>query len=37
VAELSLWVVMLFALVSAVDYFIKFSRAILLDQPSSNL
>jgi CDP-diacylglycerol---glycerol-3-phosphate 3-phosphatidyltransferase len=28
VAELSLWVVMLFALVSAVDYFIKFSRAI---------
>jgi CDP-diacylglycerol---glycerol-3-phosphate 3-phosphatidyltransferase len=37
VAELSLWVVMLFALVSAVDYFIKFSRAILLDQPSSDL
>jgi CDP-diacylglycerol--glycerol-3-phosphate 3-phosphatidyltransferase len=31
VAELSLWVVMLFALVSAVDYFIKFSRAILLE------
>jgi len=31
VAELSLWVVMLFALVSAVDYFIKFSRAIFFD------
>ena len=28
IAELSLWVVMLFALVSAVDYFIKFSRAV---------
>ena len=31
VAELSLWLVMLFALVSAVDYFIKFSRAIFFD------
>ena len=30
-AELSLWVVMIFALVSAVDYFFKFSRAILLE------
>lgn len=30
-AELSLWLVMLFALVSAVDYFIKFSRAIFFD------
>ena len=29
--------VMVFALISAVDYFIKFSKAILLDQPSSNL
>ena len=28
IAELSLWVVMLFALVSAIDYFIKFSRAV---------
>lgn len=33
IAELSLWVVMLFALVSAVDYFIKFSRALFLDHP----
>jgi len=37
IAELSLWVVMLFALVSAVDYFIKFSRAIFLDHSSNNL
>jgi len=37
VAELSLWVVMLFALVSAVDYFIKFSRAVFFGQPSNNL
>jgi CDP-diacylglycerol--glycerol-3-phosphate 3-phosphatidyltransferase len=29
IATLSLWVVMLFALVSGVDYFIKFSRAVL--------
>ncbi len=28
-SELALWVVMLFALVSGVDYFIKFSRAVL--------
>lgn len=28
-AELALWVVMLFALVSGVDYFLKFSRAVL--------
>jgi CDP-diacylglycerol--glycerol-3-phosphate 3-phosphatidyltransferase len=33
--KVALWAVMLFALVSAVDYFIKFSRAILLDQPTS--
>lgn len=32
IAELSLWVVMLFALVSAVDYFIKFSRAVFFDR-----
>jgi len=29
IGELALWVVMLFALVSGVDYFIKFSRAVL--------
>ena len=28
-AELALWVVMLFALVSGVDYFLKFSKAVL--------
>jgi CDP-diacylglycerol--glycerol-3-phosphate 3-phosphatidyltransferase len=28
-ADLSLWVVMLFALISGVDYFVKFSRAVL--------
>ena len=28
-SELALWVVMVFALVSGVDYFIKFSRAVL--------
>jgi len=37
IAELSLWVVMLFALVSAVDYFIKFSRAIFFDHSSNSL
>lgn len=36
IAELSLWVVMLFALVSAVDYFIKFSRALFMDHPPSS-
>jgi CDP-diacylglycerol--glycerol-3-phosphate 3-phosphatidyltransferase len=30
--ELALWVVMLFALVSGIDYFIKFSRAVLRDR-----
>jgi CDP-diacylglycerol--glycerol-3-phosphate 3-phosphatidyltransferase len=29
IATIALWVVMLFALVSGVDYFIKFSRAVL--------
>jgi CDP-diacylglycerol--glycerol-3-phosphate 3-phosphatidyltransferase len=29
IGELALWVVMLFALVSGIDYFIKFSRAVL--------
>jgi CDP-diacylglycerol--glycerol-3-phosphate 3-phosphatidyltransferase len=32
VSTLSLWVVMLFALVSGVDYFIKFSRAVLRNE-----
>jgi CDP-diacylglycerol--glycerol-3-phosphate 3-phosphatidyltransferase len=31
---IALWAVMLFALASGVDYFIKFSRAILLDHKS---
>jgi CDP-diacylglycerol--glycerol-3-phosphate 3-phosphatidyltransferase len=30
--ELALWVVMLFALVSGVDYFMKFSHAVLRDE-----
>jgi CDP-diacylglycerol--glycerol-3-phosphate 3-phosphatidyltransferase len=30
----ALWAVMIFALVSGVDYFIKFTRAVLLDQSS---
>ena len=30
--KIALWAVMLFALASGVDYFIKFSRAILLDK-----
>jgi CDP-diacylglycerol--glycerol-3-phosphate 3-phosphatidyltransferase len=30
----ALWAVMIFALVSGVDYFIKFSRAVLRDQSS---
>lgn len=29
IGKLALWVVMLFALVSGVDYFVKFSRAVL--------
>ena len=29
IGELTLWVVMLFALVSGIDYFVKFSRAVL--------
>jgi len=31
----ALWAVMLFALASGVDYFAKFARAVLLDQPAS--
>lgn len=30
VGELALWVVMLFALASAIDYFVKFTRAVLV-------
>lgn len=30
----ALWAVMIFALVSGIDYFIKFTRAVLLDQSS---
>lgn len=30
----ALWAVMIFALVSGIDYFIKFARAILVDQSS---
>jgi CDP-diacylglycerol---glycerol-3-phosphate 3-phosphatidyltransferase len=33
-SEIALWLVMLFALVSGVDYFIKFARAVLLDKPT---
>jgi len=33
--KIALWAVMLFALASGVDYFIKFSRAVLLGQPTS--
>jgi CDP-diacylglycerol---glycerol-3-phosphate 3-phosphatidyltransferase len=29
IGELALWVVMLFALISGVDYFVRFSRAVL--------
>ncbi|HSP13524.1 MAG TPA: CDP-diacylglycerol--glycerol-3-phosphate 3-phosphatidyltransferase [Thermoanaerobaculia bacterium] len=35
IGDIALWVVMLFALVSGVDYFVKFARAVLLDQTSS--
>jgi CDP-diacylglycerol---glycerol-3-phosphate 3-phosphatidyltransferase len=31
----ALWAVMLFALASGIDYFVKFARAILADQPTS--
>jgi len=34
-SEIALWLVMLFALVSGVDYFIKFARAVL--RPSSDV
>lgn len=32
---IALWLVMLFALVSGVDYFIKFARAVLRDEPAA--
>lgn len=32
---IALWAVMLFALASGVDYFVKFARAVLMDQSSS--
>lgn len=35
IGELALWVVVLFALVSGVDYFIKFSRAVLKGRRTS--
>ncbi|MDQ6799631.1 MAG: CDP-diacylglycerol--glycerol-3-phosphate 3-phosphatidyltransferase [Acidobacteriota bacterium] len=31
-SEIAIWLVMLFALVSGVDYFIKFARAVLRDE-----
>ncbi|HXG58263.1 MAG TPA: CDP-diacylglycerol--glycerol-3-phosphate 3-phosphatidyltransferase [Thermoanaerobaculia bacterium] len=34
VGETALWVVMLFALASGIDYFIRFSRAFLRGEPS---
>jgi CDP-diacylglycerol--glycerol-3-phosphate 3-phosphatidyltransferase len=35
VGTVALWAVMLFALASGVDYFIKFTRAVVMDQPES--
>jgi len=34
-SEIALWLVMFFALVSGVDYFIKFARAVLRDEKPS--
>jgi CDP-diacylglycerol--glycerol-3-phosphate 3-phosphatidyltransferase len=34
IGKVALWGVVFFALVSGVDYFIKFSRAVLRDQPA---
>ncbi|MFL6244545.1 MAG: CDP-diacylglycerol--glycerol-3-phosphate 3-phosphatidyltransferase [Thermoanaerobaculia bacterium] len=36
IGKVALWGVMFFALVSGVDYFIKFSRAVLRDQPTKS-
>lgn len=35
VGKVALWAVMLFALASGIDYFVKFARAVLRDQPAS--
>lgn len=35
IGTVALWGVMFFALASGVDYFIKFTRAILMDQPTN--
>jgi CDP-diacylglycerol---glycerol-3-phosphate 3-phosphatidyltransferase len=35
IGTVALWAVVLFALASGVDYFVKFARAILLDHPTS--
>ncbi|HYI10200.1 MAG TPA: CDP-diacylglycerol--glycerol-3-phosphate 3-phosphatidyltransferase [Thermoanaerobaculia bacterium] len=35
VGTVALWAVMLFALASGIDYFAKFARAILMDQPTN--
>ncbi|HEX2059480.1 MAG TPA: CDP-diacylglycerol--glycerol-3-phosphate 3-phosphatidyltransferase [Thermoanaerobaculia bacterium] len=35
VGTVALWAVMLFALASGIDYFIKFARAVVFDQPTS--
>ncbi|HEX2122129.1 MAG TPA: CDP-diacylglycerol--glycerol-3-phosphate 3-phosphatidyltransferase [Thermoanaerobaculia bacterium] len=35
--KIALWAVMLFALASGVDYFIKFARAILIDRPPGDV
>lgn len=37
IGTVALWGVMFFALASGVDYFIKFARAILMDQPTNTL
>jgi CDP-diacylglycerol---glycerol-3-phosphate 3-phosphatidyltransferase len=36
IGKVALWGVMFFALVSGIDYFIKFARAVLRDQPTSS-
>ncbi len=35
IGTVALWAVVLFALASGVDYFIKFARAVLIDHPAS--
>jgi CDP-diacylglycerol--glycerol-3-phosphate 3-phosphatidyltransferase len=35
IGKVALWGVVLFALVSGIDYFVKFARAVLRDQPVS--